>query len=282
MAVQERAKERVEFATQRSHFEKAFQLVYQEYLRKGYCSPNPYQMRYSIFSALPKTVTFCLWRHDHLVGTASVVFDSSLGLPMDDIYHNELENLRKSGRKPCEVSSLALNSDIISKGILPLYFAERLRCLYLIFKPIFWYAKATAKYSDLCIAVNPVHRNLYSSLHFEEFGVERIYQSVNNNSSIAMRLRFDGIEERGKITPGLYKLFLGKVLEIPDISQVFRWNEQDFKYFFIDNSSISKKITPNELEFLVQSYPEILIKKLIEEKRSVTDYGEEPSLRRHP
>ena len=279
---QEKAKERVEFATEQSRFEKAFQLVYQEYLRKSYCSPNSYQMRFSIYNALPDSVTFCLWRRETLVGTASLILDSPLGLPMDDVYHEELSALRTSGRKLCEVSLLALNSDVVSKGILPLYFAERLRCLYLIFKPIFWYARATIKHTDLCIAVNPIHRNLYTSLHFEEFGGERIYESVNRNASIAMRLRFDGIEERGKITPGLFKLFLGKSLEIPKISTMFRWNAADFKYFFIDNSDLIQKLTPDAIEFLVKSYPEIPVKKLIEEKKSVSSYGEQTSVGKHP
>ncbi|MBI1977135.1 MAG: hypothetical protein HYS55_00090 [Candidatus Omnitrophica bacterium] len=274
MAREEVAKERVEFARERDHFEKAFRLIYEEYLAKGYCSANPYQMRFSLFNALPETVTFCLWRKQVLAGTASLISDSALGLPMDDVYKPEMDQLRKEGRKMCEVSLLALNSEVIKKGILPLYFAERLKCLYQIFKPIFWYARNTIEFTDLCIAVNPVHRQLYTSLHFEEFGEERVYESVNGNPSIAMRLRFDNIEERGKITPGLYKLFLGKPLEIQRITDIFRWETDEFRYFFVEHSDLLKKITPLQIQYLEKLYPEIPIKRMVEEAQSKPKYGE--------
>ncbi len=262
MAVQELAKERVEFATRREQFEEAFRLVYQEYFKKGYCSPNPSNMRISIYNALPDTVTFCLWRKNTLLGTASLIFDSPLGLPMECVYPEEVQALRKAGRRLCEVSLLALNSQVISKGIMPFYFAERLRCLYQIFKPIFWYARDTTQTTDLCIAMNPVHKFLYSSLYFEQFGGERVYESVNGNPSIAMRLTFDHIETRAKKTPGLFKLFLGNKLELRKISDFFRWNHDDFSYFFSQTSDVLKKAKPEYIEYLSHNYPELPIRQL--------------------
>ena len=262
VAVQELAKERVEFATRREQFEEAFRLVYQEYFKKGYCPQNPSNMRVSIYNTLPDTVTFCLWRKNTLLGTASLIFDSPLGLPMECVYPEEVQALRKAGRRLCEVSLLALNSQVISKGIRPIYFAERLRCLYQIFKPIFWYARDTAQITDLCIAMNPIHKFLYSSLYFEQFGDERIYESVNGNPSIAMRLTFDNIEGRAKKTPGLFKLFLGKKLELRKISEFFRWNQDDFSYFFTQVSDVLKDAKPEYIEHLSHNYPELPIKQM--------------------
>ena len=274
MSAKENKKERVEFATKKEHFEKAFRLVYQEYRRKGYCPPNPFQIRVSIYNALPGTVTFCLWRHETLVGTASLVLDSPVGLPMEEVYPTEIGALRKEGRKLCEVSLLALNSEIISKGILPLYFAERLRCLYHIFKPIFWYARKTVGQTDLCIAVNPVHKVLYSSLYFEEFGGERVYQSVNGNPSIAMRLNFDRLEERShKKTPGLHKLFLQNGLELQNISEIFHWNLDDFRYFFLENSDALTKLKPKQMDYLASLYPEFRLKRMFEQFNPHSAHG---------
>lgn len=279
MSTQKPQKERVEFALRREQFEQAFRLVYREYLRKGYCSPDPSGMRTSIFNALTETATFCFWREDTLLGTASLIPDSDIGLPMEQVYPKEIEELRKKGRKLCEVSLLALNSNVISKGILPLYFAERLRALYHLFKPIFWYARNTIGYTDLCIAFNPAHKALYSSLHFEQFGEERIYESVNGNPSIAMRLNFDHVEERGKKTPGLYKLFLGTSLQIKRISEVFRWTAQDFHYFFSENSDALKKATAEQIDYLARLYPEITVKQMAQGKGSISSHGQ-TSLRR--
>ena len=276
MATQQLSKERVELATQREHFEQAFRLVYREYLRKGYCAANPFQMRIILHNALPETVTFCLWRNDILLGTASVVADSPMGLPMEDVYPDEVRTLRNKGRKLCEVSLLALNSEVIGKGILPLYFAERLRALFHLFKPIFWYARKTLGFTDLCIAMNPTHKMLYSSLHFEQFGGEKVYQSVNGNPSIAMRLNFDDIDERGKKTPGLYKLFIGKSLEIPRITDIFHWNAEDFDYFFIENSNILKNAKQKQIEYLTYIYPKIPIRHMLEKATSNSNYGQPP------
>ncbi len=275
MAQQDSSKERVEFATQKLHFEEAFKLVYREYLKKGYCSSNPSGMRITLYNAIPETVTFCLWRENTLLATATLVADSPLGLPMEDTYPEELKELRKQGRKLSEVSLLALNSDLITKGLKPLYFAERLRRLYHLFKPIFWYARQTVGATDLCIAMNPVHKMLYSSLYFEQFGTEKVYESVNKNPSIAMRLNFDRIEERAQHkTPGLFKLFLGQPLEIKKITDIFQWNVADFKYFFNDMSDELAKAKPNQIEYLAKRYPEFSIKDWASRKNPARDHGQ--------
>ncbi|MBI4373177.1 MAG: hypothetical protein HY585_05605 [Candidatus Omnitrophica bacterium] len=262
MDAQKLPKERLELALRKEQFEQAFRLSYQEYLRKGYCSPHPSLMRTTIFNALPETVTFCFWRHETLLGTASLIPDSEIGLPMEKVYPQEINDLRKKGRKLCEVSLLAINSSVISKGILPLYFAERLKTLYHLFKPILWYARNAIGHTDLCIAFNPAHKALYSSLYFEQFGEERVYESVNGNPSIAMRLNFDNLEERSKKTFGIHKLFFGASLEIKKASHLFRWNAEDFRYFFADNSDALKKAEAAQIDYLARLYPEIPIKEM--------------------
>ena len=275
MAHQEVSKERVEFATQKHHFEEAFKLVYREYLKKGYCVSSPSEMRITLYNALPQTVTFCLWRQDTLLATAALVTDSPAGLPMENTYPDEIKELRKQGRKLSEVSLLALNSDLISKGLKPLYFAERLRRLYHLFKPVFWYARQTVGSTDLCIAMNPVHKMLYSSLYFEQFGAERVYQSVNQNPSIAMRLNFERIEDRAKNkTPGLFKLFLGQALEIKKITDIFRWNLADFKYFFNDMSDELTTAKPEQIEYLAQRYPKFPIKDWAAQTNPTLNHGQ--------
>jgi hypothetical protein len=144
-----------------------------------------------------------------------------------------------------------------------------LRCLYHIFKPIFWYVKTIA-HTDLCIAFNPVHKLLYSSLHFEQFGEERTYESVNKNPSIAMRLRFDGIEERAKKTPGLHKLFIGNEIKMNRISDLFKWSLNDFTYFFIERSDVLKKAATKQLDYLKSIYPQFPIDELLSHVKTLS------------
>ena len=80
---------------------QAYQLVYRNYLRAEYIDPHPSEMRYSAYNALPSTATFVAKLRNSVVTTASIVFDSPLGLPMDAIYHDELEELRARTTRAC-------------------------------------------------------------------------------------------------------------------------------------------------------------------------------------
>jgi hypothetical protein len=86
---------------------QAYSLVYRNYLRAEYIDPHASEMRYSSHNALPQTVTLVAKLRSSVVTTASIVFDSPLGLPMDSIYHDELEQLRRERARLCEVTMLA-------------------------------------------------------------------------------------------------------------------------------------------------------------------------------
>ena len=88
-------------------FKAATHLVYREYLRRGYIAPNPTQLRLSHFHAVPETTTFvALDPQQRIVGTVTLVPDSSMGLPMDDAYQAEVDGLRAQGVHLAELSML--------------------------------------------------------------------------------------------------------------------------------------------------------------------------------
>jgi hypothetical protein len=76
-------------ARTREELEKAYSLVYKEYLRRGYVKQNASGLRISIYNALPQTTTFISIIEKEIIATATVIPDSYLGLPMDEIYHEE-------------------------------------------------------------------------------------------------------------------------------------------------------------------------------------------------
>ena len=90
-----------------------------------------------------------------------------------------------------------------------------------------------------------------------------------------MRLNFDRIEERSqKKTPGLYKLFLENSLELKKIPEIFRWNFQDFSYFFLENSDVLRRAKPAQIEYLTRLYPEFPIKSMLQQPNNRFGHGE--------
>ncbi len=65
--------------------QSAYKLVYQTYLRNGYTAPNPSEMRFSYFNALPDAVTFVGVLRERVIATMSLLPDTSAGLPMDQV-----------------------------------------------------------------------------------------------------------------------------------------------------------------------------------------------------
>src|SRR5207249_229755 len=83
---------RVKIAGEREEFEQAFRLLAKRYKARGYDAPGPGEYRFTPYHALPGTVTFVAKEGDRVVATLSLVPDNeSLGLPMESIYGEEVE-----------------------------------------------------------------------------------------------------------------------------------------------------------------------------------------------
>jgi len=94
--------------------EKAFKLVHDIYLGKGYAlGPNRKRGLWcTIYHLHPHTVTFLAMKAGQTVGTISIVPDSRLGLPADIIFPERLAVSRKAGRQLCEIFSLGVTEEI--------------------------------------------------------------------------------------------------------------------------------------------------------------------------
>ena len=82
---------------------RAWELVYRIYAEKGYAENDSQGLWYGIHDALPETTTFIVEREGEVVSALSVVFDSPLGLPSDNLYGPELDLMRGQGRRLCEI-----------------------------------------------------------------------------------------------------------------------------------------------------------------------------------
>jgi hypothetical protein len=174
---------RVGLASETDTYDAAFRLVHDQYVWRGYMAPTPSGRRLTVHHALPTTKVFIARRLDRLVGTLTLVQDSMLGLPLDDLYRDEVARLRAQGRRIAEVAALATAAECRRTGIVVLSHLMRM---------VVTYALKIAGVNDLCITVNPRHVEFYRTcLRFETIGPERAYGKVNGAPAVALRLDLD-------------------------------------------------------------------------------------------
>ena len=167
-------------ATDRDTLEQAFRLVHDQYVARGYMTAAPSGWRLSLHNALPSTKVFVARSGERVVGTVTLIPDSRLGLPMGEIYGDELQALRESGRRIGEVSALVVDPEYKRMGMAILIRLIRMMVIY---------AAQTAQLEDLCIAINPHHAALYrKAFDFETIGPVKHYGKVNGAPAVALRL----------------------------------------------------------------------------------------------
>ena len=159
---------------------KAYSLAYRIYQRCGYIGENPAGVCVSPYDAFAGTITLLAEdMNGRAVGTISLVFDSTLGLPCDEIYKPELELLRTKSRSLVEVTRLALEDDIEDARTLLLY----------MFSMVYIFARHVAGCTDLLIEVTPRHGVYYQRmLRFHQVGGVRPCPRVKGTPGVLLRM----------------------------------------------------------------------------------------------
>lgn len=144
------------------HRNKASLLMRKMYSWRGYSVPIENRDH-------PNRLTLIAAEDNHTVGTLTLGFDSPVGLSVDQLYQAEIEPLRRQGRKLCEFTRLAVDSNIRSKQVLAA-----------LFHIAYIYAHNILNHTDLLIEVNPRHVKFYERmLGFRQCGEERQNPRVN-------------------------------------------------------------------------------------------------------
>ena len=152
-------------------------LVERGYTRRGYRTAGP-------SGGDPNLYTFVAYDEGKLSGTVSVRIDSERGLAVDDLYRDEIDELRKAGCKICEFTKLALDIKIVSKPVLAG-----------LFHTAYLFAARLRDCSFAVIEVNPRHVAFYRyALKFEPIGPERMNQRVGA-PAVLLCVAFDTIAE---------------------------------------------------------------------------------------
>jgi hypothetical protein len=162
--------------------EEAYCLVHRTFRAEGLPETGPAKTRLNPFSRLPDARTFMIDFSGRLIGVITVLPDSVLGLPTDELYHSELKALRESGRKLCEVSGLTV--ECTDKR------PARLARL-LLFRAAYRYALSAFQATDICVLAPEHHDKYFRRLFmFQRLGESRIY-ALGGVHCPAVGLRLD-------------------------------------------------------------------------------------------
>lgn len=260
-------------ARTREELEDAFSLVYKEYLARGYI-PKGYKskLRVSLYNANPTTTTFIAKQRNKVVAGVTLIPDSPLGVPMDKLYKEELDALRKQGCKIAEVSQLSIDSKLFGRGFFSMFNFNKLIFIFRLFKVVLDYALEVDKLTDLCIAINPKQQFLYKFIYFEQIGGLKYYGSVNRAPAIAMRLKLTGLEDRARVKRGLHKIYFGNKTDAKLFEGKLRLTTEDLEYFFIKKSDVFEKAAAQQLTYIKSCYPAPAIDKVFSKIHRVKNH----------
>jgi len=174
--------------------------------------------------------------------------DTPIGLPMDEIYHDEVQALRDGGRRLVEVTMLADRRLSVSRS---------LAMVLALMKLVFDYATLSLKSTDLCITVNPHHDKFYHEyLLFTPLGGLRAYPSVSGNPAIARRLDLVRVEEECQGRPVLLHRFFEDRTPLSVFEKRYRMSDADLSYFFMERTQTFQEAPAYMLSRLREYYPD--------------------------
>ncbi len=170
-------------ATHTSEIEQALQLVTQQYVAVG-LQQDDCELRLTKYHLLPDSKIFIAIKKldngdEEIIGTLTMVPDTSMGLPMDEIYRDKLDRLRITGLQMAEIIGLAISPEesVLQNNIV----------MYL-FKICLQFARLS-NIHDLMCSVTSRHITFYEELLlFKPIGELTPYSFANGQSIQGHRL----------------------------------------------------------------------------------------------
>ena len=233
--------------------QKAYGLLYELYSKMGITQNEGDGLWLSIYDALPETTTFVA-EDDRgcSVGALTVVFDSPIGLPADELYEKEIDILRKTGVKICEFVSLGIKDERKSS----------LKVLAGLFYCAFLHAWQRENSTILIITVHSRYENFYRrKLFFEKMGPERNYAKVNGAPTVLLNLslaKISRLRHNHRIFPFIMLNYTEQ--EELDFAQKIEnmtcpMSDEEFFSFFIEKTDIWEKASPRQKNLVKAIYP---------------------------
>ncbi len=160
--------------------QRARKLSTRRYVQRGYVDEHPTSATYAPAGQPGRAETFLLEGPNGLdAGTVTLIFDSPAGLPADHLYPQQVQHLRKCGRRLVEVTRLAISENQAGAQFL----------LVRLFFLIYLFARKVRRFDDFIIEVNPRHVGYYCRFfNFEIIGQQKACPRVNGAPAILLRL----------------------------------------------------------------------------------------------
>lgn len=197
-----------------NEIEHAKKVVEEQYLKLGYLALDDELFFKSLAAYKAESYTLVATKNNQIIGTLTLIVDSPLGLPMDKIYAEENDCLRKGGRKLSELSQFAVKDGGLKCSLLLCKYAEVL-------------ADKVLGCSDFVITVNPKHCSFYRKiLRFEDYSSEKEHPILEGAKTVPLRLNLITLEEtykscsHKKRSLNLHDFFFGA--DIPDVEKELR------------------------------------------------------------
>ncbi len=175
----------------------AWALVYHVYSQAGLIDENPHQLHTSPCMIGDRTAVFARYDADGLIqATLSTVADGPDGLPLDSVYPDELDALRRQGVRLSEVGLFADASQLLcdtntlsdGSGFKPRGTARQCAEMLIELTAMAFYFARYWDVETLLIGVHPRHAPFYERMWgFEHYGEERSYAAVNHRPVVLMR-----------------------------------------------------------------------------------------------
>jgi hypothetical protein len=133
----------------------------------------------------PNRITLTATDRGNVVGTLTIGMDAAVGLAADQVFKEELDDMRERGARLCEFTKLAFDPSVKSKASLANLF--HLAVIY---------ARDIHQRTDIVIEVNPRHRRFYEQmLGFEQQGQLKNNPRVNAPAYL-LRVSLDFVTEQ--------------------------------------------------------------------------------------
>ncbi|MEM9588192.1 MAG: long-chain N-acyl amino acid synthase [Planctomycetota bacterium] len=194
----------------------AFRLIFQSYFQAGLVSQKPSGIRLTPHHLLPTSEVLVARHRGKITSTVSLFGDGKLGLPMQTMYPQQINQLRDQGIRLAEVGSLADERKSQIRFIDT--FAQLGRLLAQLA-----YARG---YDGLVAVTHPKHARLYRRvMGFNQIGDLSDCPYANGNPAVALYLSFH--EHRGT---DLYDQYFGEAIPQKDLA-AYRWPEETRRHF---------------------------------------------------
>jgi hypothetical protein len=206
-------------AATRREREQAFHLVYNSYLQAGLGEMNEFEMRVTPYHLSDCSEIFVATRQRKVIFTMTLIMDGpELGVPMESVYGDEVNRLRRHKLRLGEVSCLA-DCQRHVKEFFPIFLnTSRLMVQYARYRGL----------DALVAAVHPKHARFYHRfMDFQFFGLKKTYPTVRNHPAVALWLEFARIDRE---LPKQHQFFFGEKIPYSEL-RPHPIREEDREYF---------------------------------------------------